>query len=361
MEYDGEKWNVADYRLIDIDSSFAEDAKTAAEVEKYLSDVDDNYMSVFGYTLDTVLGTTPFDFSTGLEYDDNHYNEPLGQFICDAQINAVKQSEGENYEPVDVGIVFDAAIRGSIDKGDITVSEAYNTRSIGCGKDNLAGDPLVSFYLSGKELKYLCECDASVAQFSPAAQIYMSGLTYTYSKKSMLLNRVKDVFITSGEEKTAVEANKLYRVTTCLYNLGMFDVVTDATHGLIKIQPKDKSGEVVTDTGSLIVYTEINSQKREVKEWYAVARYIQSFDKNDDGIPQISKHYNNLFSQRTELPHAQAAGWIAAALLLSVLAAIIFLIVFACAKACKKHKRKKAGAAVKPAPAQNDTREMQHK
>ena len=47
-------------------------------------------------------------------------------------------------------------------KGDITVEKVYNSFSLGIGKDGLAGYPLITAYLTGKELKLVAEVDASV-------------------------------------------------------------------------------------------------------------------------------------------------------------------------------------------------------
>ena len=46
-------------------------------------------------------------------------------------------------------------------KGDITVEDVFNSFSLGIGKDGVAGYPLISAYLTGKELKLAAEVDAS--------------------------------------------------------------------------------------------------------------------------------------------------------------------------------------------------------
>jgi len=46
--------------------------------------------------------------------------------------------------------------------GNITVADAFNALSLGTGKDGIAGYPLVSVYLTGKELKLAAEIDISV-------------------------------------------------------------------------------------------------------------------------------------------------------------------------------------------------------
>ena len=45
------------------------------------------------------------------------------------------------------------------------MEQVYNSFSLGTGKDGLAGYPLISAYLTGKELKTVAEVDASISDF----------------------------------------------------------------------------------------------------------------------------------------------------------------------------------------------------
>ena len=65
--------------------------------------------------------------------------------------------------------------------GDITVSQAFDVLSMGVGEDGTSGFPLVTCYLTGKELRAAAEVDASVTPIMPAAQLYMSGMVYTFN------------------------------------------------------------------------------------------------------------------------------------------------------------------------------------
>lgn len=333
---DGDGWAVKNYKLIDIDNSFTDDKSIVSMTDSILDDVDKKYMSHFGYKLNDVLAQTSFSFVTDLEYGNNHYNEPLGQFICDAQKYAVKQAESGKKDDVDVALVMDASIRGSIEKGDVTVGDLYAVRGIGYGNDGYSGDPVVSFYLNGKELKRLCEIDASLSDFSPAIQLYMSGINYTYSPKALFLHKVKDVYLSAGEKKTAVSEKKLYRISTCLYNMDTFKMISSYSVGLLSIVPKNSDGSVIKNYNSAVVYTTIGSEKRELKEWYALTQYAASFPKDKSDVPQISEHYNNLFSERTILPKTDIWGYVIVVLTICVIIAAIVVPV-----KISKHRKKK--------------------
>ena len=84
-------------------------------------------------------------------------------------------------DSVDVAVVPSGTIRDTYTKGDITVENVYNSFSLGIGKDGMAGYPLISTYLTGKELKLAAEVDASVSDFMTTARLYSSGLNFTYN------------------------------------------------------------------------------------------------------------------------------------------------------------------------------------
>ena len=69
------------------------------------------------------------------------------------------------------------------------MEQVYNSFSLGTGKDGLAGYPLISAYLTGKELKTVAEVDASISDFMTIARLYCSGMNFTYNPHRMILNK----------------------------------------------------------------------------------------------------------------------------------------------------------------------------
>ena len=102
----------------------------------------------------------------------------------------MKKAEGVNYDPVALAIVPTGTIRGSFVKGDITVSDAFTVSSLGIGADSISGYPLISVYLTGKELKTACEVDASISPIMSSAQLYMSGVNFTFNPNRLIFNKV---------------------------------------------------------------------------------------------------------------------------------------------------------------------------
>ena len=99
----------------------------------------------------------------------------------------------------------------------------------------MAGYPLVSVYLTGEELKTAAEIDVSVSPIMTTAQLYPSGIRWTYNSNRLILNRVTDVRLnadvdTDGEELSGtIEDDKLYRVVAGLYSAQMLGTVEDTS------------------------------------------------------------------------------------------------------------------------------------
>jgi len=222
--------------------------------------------------------------------------DTLGNLISDSYIAAVKKAEGANYRNVDVAVVPQGVVRCSFTEGVITAADAFNVSSLGIGPDRIPGYPLVSIYLTGKELKTAAEIDASISTLMIEARLYMSGLSYTYNPNRLLLNRVTKVNIMSPDG-TMSELNdkELYRVIGGLYSCQMLGAVEAQSFGLLKVTPKDKDGNPITDFEKHIVYDGNN----ELKEWIALANYLESFEIAG-GISVIPEYYNMLHGRKVE-------------------------------------------------------------
>ena len=180
-------------------------------------------------------------------------------------------------------------IRDTYVKGDITVSDVYNSYSLGIGTDGVAGYPLVSVYLTGKEIKMAAEIDASVSNFMKNARLYMNGVDFTYNPNRMILNRVTEVHLSDDGEREEIEDDKLYRVVSDLYTGQMLGAVNAVSKGLLSIELKNADGTPVENIEDCIIY----ENGKEIKAWAAIANYMESFPKNKDGISQIPEYYND--------------------------------------------------------------------
>ena len=286
---DDGRWKATSYELIPVSDEVNPDETTQAKIDALMDTVDINYLAKFGYTRKEVLAENDIEFNSLDEMSTKHEELNLGDIISDAYVYAVENSDNYDGDPVDVAVVPSGTVRDTYAKGEITVESVYNSFSLGIGKDGLAGYPLISAYLTGKELKLVAEIDASISDFMTTARLYCSGLNFTFNPHRMILNKVTDCYLTGQDgEREEIQDDKLYHVVTDLYTGQMLGSVMDISYGLLSIIPKDKEGNPIENLEEYAIMEE----NQELKAWVAIARYMQSFDDTDgDGIANVSEYY----------------------------------------------------------------------
>ena len=286
---DDGRWKATSYELIPVSDEVNPDETTQAKIDALMDTVDINYLAKFGYTRKEVLAENDIEFNSLDEMGTKHEELNLGDIISDAYVYAVENSDNYDGDPVDVAVVPSGTVRDTYAKGEITVESVYDSFSLGIGKDGLAGYPLISAYLTGKELKLVAEIDASISDFMTTARLYCSGLNFTFNPHRMILNKVTDCYLTGQDGKREeIQDDKLYHVVTDLYTGQMLGSVMDISYGLLSIIPKDKEGNPIENLEEYAIMEE----NQELKAWVAIARYMQSFDDTDgDGIANVSEYY----------------------------------------------------------------------
>ena len=345
---DGTK-TLTDYRLIPIDETLTDDREISLLVEQWKRQVGGTYLGRYGLTYDQALTRTDFDLPTPVSGVQS--GSALGELVADSFLWAAKNLEADSPDVPTVTITADGVLRAPLATGEITTSMAFDVLSMGVGSDGTSGFPLVGVYLTGKELKAAAEVDASVTPLMPAAQLYMAGLEYSFNTHRMFFNRVTDIQLaqrvdfmhsasvtmpdgtqappTGGDHVfyEDLEDDQLYRVVTGMYSAQMLGTVKSKSMGLLSLEPKMADGTPVTDFEACILR---DKNGNEIKEWYALAAYLQSFGEeglsrrysypNGDGRKDVSHSWNPI-----EL--VKNPSWITLAAL-AVLTAVVVLAVF---------------------------------
>lgn len=323
------RWKMNTYKLIPVTKNVKSDQAAQKQIDKFMDTVDTNYLVNFGYTKDQVLAENDIKFNSLEEMETKHEELNLGDIISDAYVYAVENSEGYDSRPVDVAVVPSGTVRDTYTKGDITVEKVYNSFSLGIGKDGLAGYPLITAYLTGKELKLVAEVDASVSDYMTTARLYCSGMNFTYNPHRMILNKVTDCYLTKDGKREEIQDDKLYKVVTDLYTGQMLGSVTDVSYGLLKIEPKDENGKLLKNLED----EAITDGKTELKAWVAIARYMQSFEDTDgDGIANVSDYYSTTHGRKVVEDSRNIADLLKhpnkfAGMIVGICAGLLFLII----------------------------------
>lgn len=283
------RWELVNYDTIPMDENIEKDEEITALVEEYKIAIDEEYLSHYGYTANQVIAENEVAFTQMTDFGKEQEEDTLGNLISDAYIYAVKEAEGDNYEEVALAVTANGVVRDTFQTGEITVSDAFNVSALGIGADGTVGYPLVSVYLTGEELKIAAEIDASVTTLMSAAQLYPSGMRWEYNPNRLILSRVTKTELVKEDGTTEeIDDDKLYRVVAGLYSAQMLGAVEAKSFGILSVTPKDKNGEVITDFNKHIIH---DQNGEEVKEWYALASYIDSFKENENGVSQIPAKY----------------------------------------------------------------------
>ena len=285
------RWSIDTDELIPVVDSIQSDKATQEKVDFFMSMVDEKYLKQFGYTKDQILATNEIDFAAQSDTADLHTELNLGSILADSYTYAVAQF-ADDKTPVDVTVVPSGVIRDTFAKGNITTENVFNAFSLGIGEDGIPGYPLISVYLTGKELKLVAEIDASVSDLMTTARLYTDGLYWNYNPNRMILNKVTDVYIcnTNGE-RVELEDEKLYRVVTDFYSSQMLGGVTDLSFGLLSLVPKFADGTPIEHYEDAVITTD----GKELKAWSAIAAYMNSFeDTDEDGIGNVPAVYGTM-------------------------------------------------------------------
>ena len=299
---EGGERTLTDYHLTPIDETLPEDGEITAMVERWKGLVGGTYLARYGLTYDEVLTVAGFDLPTPKSGVPS--GNALGELVADSFLWAVDNLEKDPPDVPTVTVTADGVLRAPLATGEITTSMAFDVLSMGVGGDGTSGFPLVGVYLTGRELRAAAEVDASVTPLMPAAQLYMAGLEYSFNTHRMFFNRVTDIKLRQNITATAdveivdaegnlmpppadafdwqeeIDDGQLYRVVTGMYSAQMLGTVKSRSMGLLSLEPKMADGSPVIDFEDCILRDENGN---EIKEWYALAAYLQSF--GEEGVP----------------------------------------------------------------------------
>ena len=339
------RWEVEDYKLIPIRPDIEADEAAQEKIDTFEANIDEVYLKQFGYTASEVLCENEYEFASVDDLYEEHTEHNLGDLMADAYIYGATHTKDYDGEEIDVAVVPSGTVRDTYVPGDVTVTDVFNSFSLGIGADGVPGYPLIKVYLTGKELKTVAEIDASISDYMTTARLYCSGLNMTYNPNRLILNRVTDVYLTKDDKREEIEDDKLYCVVADLYSGQMLSAVTDMSYGLLSIVPKNADGSKVEDFEDCIIY----DGDQELKAWVSIARYMESFEEGENGIAEMPEYYNGLHDRkvvdddkslgaRLKNPNKYAAMIVGVVLV--VLLVLIFIIVLI-VKVIRRIRRRK--------------------
>jgi 5'-nucleotidase/UDP-sugar diphosphatase len=276
---------------------------------------------------------------------------PLGNFVTDAMRFVAQEFTGQR---VDVGGQANGCIRNAIfpgameySEGNISFYDIAEAIGVGHGHDGYPGCPIVSFHLTGEEIRRVLEITILLQEFmGDSFFLHFSGLRYSYNPLNAVLLTVPfvDLPIPTTRAVTGAELymgdgiqavdgegyiplrrgdEELYHMVTDAYVLLFLPLVTDILPQL-EIVPKNADGEPVPldRIDELMVR---HPDGRELKVWEAVVSYAAAQLPGVDGLPRIPDYYEGLAGRITKVWTFPLLGWLIL-ILAAIVAAIIYLV-----------------------------------
>ena len=324
---------LTEYELIPIDETVEEDPAVAALVEGFKDNVERDYLANYGVTFDQVLTENPYTFDSVKDVYNYAHESTLGNVFSDAYKWAVEEATGQ---AVDLALTASGVIRESIPLGEVTVSDVFNAASLGVGTEG----ELVAVYLTGADLKCALEVDASVYPLMHAAQLFCSGVKYSFNTNRMIFNKVDDAKLRRADGTVeAIDDDKLYRVVTGMYAAQMLGSVKESSFGLLSITPRDAQGNPI-DLDRLEDYVVRDEDGIPVKEWYAIASYLRAMGGTMDEAyaqPDGRKVVYSSWNPVDLLKNANKFTYI----LLAVILVLILIVFFLTRAVVRRVRRKK--------------------
>lgn len=289
------RWLCTEYQLTPMDHQIKPDEEIDKILQADHDQINARYLNQFGYQTGQILARNDVFLPMPEAEEMIPKENLLGNLIADSYIYAARQNEGDGYETIAMSITPSGIVRSDLPEGAVTVDDVFEICSLGIGPDRVAGYPLVTMYLTGKEIKLSAEVDASITPLMPAAQLYASGIEWTVNIHRPFLNKAIEVTLLTEEgKKEPLEDDRLYRIIGNSYTAQMMQTVSKTSYGLLKFQLKDKDGNPVENINDYILR---DKEGHEIKEWEALASYLQSFPK-EEGIPVVPEQYHQPMNRK---------------------------------------------------------------
>jgi 5'-nucleotidase/UDP-sugar diphosphatase len=289
--------SLVDYQLHPLDDTIVGDADVQTMVEGWIDAIDAGVLASLGVTYREPVAETAFDVATphGAESTE-------GDLVTDTfreMSAAVTPADPVLAAFESDGVIRDDLLAGS--DGVLCFADLFRALPLGVGPDLHPGYPLVSFWVTGADLRAACEVTVSLPGIAGNDYvIQMSGLRCHRNPSGGLMHLIDEVYLgndVDGYSTTPIDVSGtdgvLYRITTDAYVAGLMSVLEERTYGLLSITPKNADGTDVTDMMALRVDADpATAGVQELKLWLALWTWIQlQPDDDGDGLPEIPARF----------------------------------------------------------------------
>ncbi len=288
------KIELGKYEAIAVDDKISALEEIQSEIVLQQQKINEAILNPLGMTYTMPVAAAPYTIS----YDEygKAADSNLGVLVADAIYNYVN-SEGPG---TDIAIVAAGVLRDPIQPGVQSVADIFRVMSLGSGNDNVPGYSLSKMWVTGKELRNITEILLFTSATASSNYPYYSHLRIEYDPDGRIFNKVRKIELTDSrgnvtEINTSKDDSKLYSIVANSYMADNLGLVKKKTFGLIKVEPKDGNGNIVTEMDNFIMdFDDTRPGIQEGKEWIALLKYLQQFKPAEEGgLPLVPDLYRN--------------------------------------------------------------------
>ncbi|NLW08547.1 MAG: hypothetical protein GX036_01640 [Firmicutes bacterium] len=298
--------------LLPLDDRVTPDPEIAAAVTEYTRACDRLLAAATGGRFPDLLAVIARS-GFSLPNPKSCQETPAGNFVADAMRLVTAEKTGEK-----VDFAFQAAGqirqpltpgRSETARGLISLYDLLLLCPLGTGPDGNAGYPVVSFYLTGEEVRRVLEIATLLpVVFDHNYFVHLSGLRYDYSPQRILWLTVPGKNLPVPTMRAVFKAERyvgegiqpagggaylplprgdetLYRIASDYYMLQFLPMVGRLLPQLA-ILPKDKNGAPLSLDEAVV-----RVDGAELKIWQTLVEYAASQPPGADGIPVIDGVY----------------------------------------------------------------------
>ncbi len=313
------------YSTVELNEDYKEDKDVKAVLDKAVKASAGDYLAANGFAAGQVLCESFFSIADTAEYERAMSNSPILELIADSYRFAATE-DAKIPKGNLIGIASESSEKQGIPEGKVTIESVYDMMCVGKSMDGSKGQSLVSFYLTGKDLRKLAEL-AAVSSEEGASRLSFSGLQFKYNPHRFKESRVYD--ITTLEDATGsqieLKDDTIYRIVTDEVTAALIpDIgVEDGTDAAVI--PKNEKGDDTIEFGEL---TRSSDKEKPLKTWVAAAVYLSTF--TEAGIPATYKEPDGRmeYDDSREFSHVYKGEYQTLAILAAVaLVGLIALVV----------------------------------
>lgn len=274
------------FKTIEVNKSTGKDETIQEHISSFQREVQTTILKRYGLNYQNSFATAKFTLDA---LDMEKENFALADFIADAYRSSYAFREDDEVRTV-VSITNGQSINNALYRGDISINDVFSLVSSQVGEDDLAGLSLIRVYLSGVDLRKICELDASSLKDDKDRRLFFGGLKYDYNENRPLWNRVEEVYVLATTDYYIPIDNKtMYPVVmnTKVYN-SLNEEITNSEDNL-SWSPIGIRGEEFPELRTVLLR---NNDGTLIKEWSSIASYIRKGERDITGKYIIDSRYS---------------------------------------------------------------------